>query len=128
MFNVTPFHALEEEFPKVIAPIIPEGIIVKFEFGRFIAKKDNAVLEENLMVNLARSGNLKGFIIELNEFLVNLASFISKTTKSEFPKLGDETATFQVEPQGEQVIINLVTERGKHQRLGHVTYKPDYVF
>jgi hypothetical protein len=128
MFNVTPFHTLEEELPPVISSIIPEGVVVRFEFGRFIAKKDTAMFEESLMVNLARSGNLDGFVTGLHDFLVNLANFISKTTKSEYPKLGDEPATFRVEAQGEQAIISLVTENEKHQRLGHVTYKPDYVF
>ncbi len=128
MFNVTPFHTLEEELPKVITPILPEGIIVKFDFGRFIAKKGDHVLEETLMVDLARSGSCEGFVTALNDFLQRLAAFISKAYESEYPKLNDEVATFQVELEGEQVIIGLITKSAKYQRLGHVTYKSNYAF
>ncbi len=131
MYDVTPFHTFFEEFPKVIIPIVPKGVTVKLEQGRFTGQKDgfeHMAFEQDMVYSLGRHNNREDFVSEIHVCLLNLAIFIKTVTNTEWPKIDDENATFQVEAQGEHVTITLATASGKIQRLGHLTYKTDYKF
>ena len=128
MYDVTAFHTFFEEFPRVIIPIIPQGVTVKLEQGRFKGQKDgftHMFFEQDMIYSLGRHDNREDFVGEVHVCLLNLALFIKNVTETEWPKIGDENATFQVEAHGEQVVITLATASGKIQRLGHLTYKTD---
>jgi hypothetical protein len=153
MLNDTPYQNIEKEFPRVIDAIsfpegitlklengmligdiakfpeapglnyTPTGIIHKFENGDIVGNKETTFYIDNFLFNLAQEDNLEGFIRHIQVCLLNLAMSIKYITNLECPKIGDEPATFQVEPQGEQVNISLSAKSGIIQHLGHVTYK-----
>ncbi len=153
MLKNTPYQNIEKEFPKVIEAInFPDGVTLKLENGMLIGdiakfpkipglnhpptgithvlengvvigNKETTFCIDNFLFNLEQENNLDGFISHIHIYLLNMAISIKYITNLEWLKIGDEPATFQVESQGEQVIISLLTESGKNQYLGYVTYK-----
>jgi hypothetical protein len=125
MFDITPFHRVSSELPRLIQPLVPAGISLKLEFGRLVVKKGAEFLEINLFHNLLRHEGVEHFAGEILASLMNLSLFVSNNTGSDWPKLGTESARFEVTIGQDEVIVALKTSGGKFQRIGTLTFRPN---